>query len=217
MLKKYRPLYLILVVALVLASCTPSVPEQPYIPVETIVAATYAVISAQTEAARPTETSTPLPPTATRPPDTETPTPTVTFVIKTSTPSLTPTSTAKPTATNVVSQSGDLLYACKILSQSPRNVHRVKVKETFQWSWQIENAGNTIWDPSDTKAIYTSGTMLANKKDYPITDRIKPGNSASFTLKVTAPSGPGKYTTTWSMRTGIHSYCYVTLEIDAYK
>ena len=219
MFKKHRPQYLLVVVALLLSSCTPIYPEQPYIPVETIVAATYAAISAQTAAARPPNTATPLPPTATRPPATSSPTPTSTFVINLAsiTPSSTPTTTAEPTATNVTSGSGTVLYSCNILSLSPANVYRVKANESFNWVWQVENIGTTTWDPASVKVVYADGTQLSNQNRYPLKDRTKPGQNTLFTIKMHAPSEPGAYTTTWSMRKDIHTFCYVKLEIEVFK
>lgn len=219
MFEKHRPLCLLVAVALLLSSCTPVYPEQTDIPVETIVAATYAAISAQTAAARPPNTATSLPPTATRPPDTATPTPTATFIIAIAsiTPSFTPTATAEPTATNVTSGSGTVLYSCNILSLSPPNVYRVKANESFNWVWQVENIGTTTWDPDSVKVIYASGAQLSNQKRYPLNDRTKPGQNTLFTIKMKAPGEPGTYTTTWSMRKDIHTFCYVKMEIEVFK
>ena len=217
MLKKYQSLTLLLLVALFLTSCVPTVPEQPYIPVETIVAATYAAISAQTEAARPPNTPTPLPPTPTRRPGTATPTPTVTFVISSVTPTFTPTPTTEPTAANVTSGSGTVLYACNIISLTPQNVYQVKANETFTWTWQVENIGTTVWDPSTASVNFAGGTRLASQKNYPLIDRTKPGQTTTLTIKMHAPGQAGTYTSTWSLRKDIHTFCYAKLEIEVIK
>ncbi len=213
MFKKYRLLYLIIVGVLLFSGCTP-VAEQPYVPVETIVAATYAAISAQTAAARPPNTSTPLPATPTRRPSTITPTPTTTFVLPSFTPIFTQTSTPEPTATNVTSGSGSVLYACNILSLSPENVYQVKANQDFFWKWEVENIGTTAWDPDTVKITYTGGTQLARDKRFPLNERTQPGKIAYFKIKMRAPKEPGTYDTTWALRKDIHMFCYEKLVIE---
>ncbi len=118
-MKKYRALYICLIAILAISACTPvSTPQPPSL--ETIVAATYAAAKAQTEAAMPSETPIPTTPTAAR--ATLTPFPTATIFVL---PSFTPTFTASPTpvftVTNITSGSGDVLYACNIVSISPES------------------------------------------------------------------------------------------------
>jgi len=216
MLKKH-PLFIAVIIATIFLSACNPVPEQAYVPVETIVAATYAASVAQTEAARPPNTPTPLPPTATRPPGTATPTPTVTFVISTNTPTNTPTFTPEPTATNVTSGSGTLLYACNLLSTSPQGAYRVKANQSFQWVWQIENIGTTRWDPRNVEARFWGGTQLSSSKAFEIREPAKPGQNTSVSIRLTAPKEPGNYSTEWSLRKDIHRFCYAQLEIEVYK
>lgn len=215
MFKKYHSLYILVAVGLLLSGC--AAPKQAYVPVETIVAATYAAISAQTAAARPPNTPTPLPPTATHRPGTATPLPSATFVLSTFTPFATSTSTPEPTATNVISGSGTAFYICNILSISPENVYRVKANQDFTWAWQIENIGTTVWEPDSAKFVYMGGAQLSNKTDVRLNDRTKPGQITYFSIKMHAPREPGTYTTTWAMRKNIHTFCYAKLKIEVYQ
>ncbi len=216
MLKKHPLFSLFLLIAIVLTSCAPA-PAQEYVPVETIVAATYAAIAAQTEAARPPATFTPLPPTATRPPGTATPTPTATFVISTLTPTFTQTFTPVPTATLITSGSGTLLYACDILSIAPKDSVRIKVNQRFQWNWEVENIGTTRWDPDTMDAYFIGGTQMSKYKGYPISGPAKPGKTITVQIDLVAPKEPGNYTTTWALRKGVHRFCYMKLDVEVYK
>ncbi len=213
MIKKHRPFLLFLIFTLLIAGCTP-VAEQPYVPVETIVAATYAAISAQTAAARPPNTPTPLPATPTRRPSTITPTPTTTFVLPSFTPIFTQTSTLEPTATNVTGGSGSVLYDCNIISLSPESVYEVKANQDFFWIWEVENTGTTAWVPDIVKIAYTGGTQLAKDKRFPLNERTQPGKIAYFKIKMRALKEPGTYDTTWALRKDIHMFCYEKLVIE---
>ena len=205
-------LYLLLVVVIALSGCSPATPA-PYVPVETIVAATYAAISAQTQAARPPNTPTPPPPTATHPPSTDTPTPTVTFVISTLTPPATSTPTPEPTRTNVTSGSGTVLYSCNINSTSPANGAELKAGQDFLWVWQVQNTGTTTWKPDTLKVVYDSGEQLSAKNSFSTDDVTKPGDVTQIKLKMHTPKAPGTYRTIWFLRKEIHSFCYVELKI----
>ena len=212
MRKKYQPLFLTLLLALLLAGCAPA--ATPYVSIETIVAATYAASVAQTEAARPPATPTPLPPTPTRRPGTATPTPTATFVISSVTPSPTKTDTPEPTATNITSGSGTVLYACNIISTSPKSPHRVKPRDRVQWTWVVENIGTTRWDPSTTDVHFAGGTRMTSNNQADIQSPAKPGSTTTVKINLDVPKEPGVYTTTWAFRKGIHNFCYATIQID---
>ena len=216
MQKQLHFIYIWLIFALLLSGCGPAMPQES-VSIETIVAATYAAIAAQTEAARPSATVTPLPPTATRPPGTATPTPTATFVISTRTPTFTPTASPEPTATYVTSQSGLLLYACNILSLSPRDSTEVKAGKSFVWTWTVENTGNTRWDPSTMDVYFTGGTKVTKTNSFPISNPAKPGSTTDVKIKIVAPKEPGTYSTTWALRKGVHRFCYVKLNLAVSK
>ncbi|MBT7081161.1 MAG: hypothetical protein HN929_06830 [Chloroflexi bacterium] len=210
-MKKYRVLYICLITILAISACTPvAIPQPPSI--ETIVAATYAAAQAQTAAAMPSETPIPTTPTAVR--ATLTPFPTATtFVL----PSFTPTFTASPTpvytVTNITSGSGDIIYACNIVSISPESGYVVKPREEFKWVWEVENIGTAKWWPDTAFIRYSRGTEYHVKKEAAIEDPTEPGEIGYFRVKMRAPKDPGTYTTTWSIRKGIHEFCFAQLRI----
>ena len=213
-MKKYRSFYISLITILTLSACTPATPESPSI--GTIVAATHAAAQAQTAAAMPTTTLAPPTPLRARATSTLLPTATI-FVFSSSTPRETSTPTATATATNVTSGSGTVLYSCDILGLSPENGVVVKPNEAFKWIWSIRNIGTVRWSSEETTARYSSGATYHVKKEVPLQSSINLGETGQFRINMKAPSAPGTYITTWSMRKGIHDFCYAKLVIVVRK
>ena len=213
-MKKYRFFYMPLIVLLSLSGCIFTPVEA--VSIETIAAATYAVIQAQTAAAMPIATL--VPPTLTELRSTLTPYPTsTTFVILSPTPTLTSTATPAYTATNATSGSGTILYACDVLSTSPESVYVVKPNEKFKWTLNVKNTGTAKWWPDSTYIKYSHGAEYYVDKESAIERPTDPEETGIFIVKMQAPKGPGTYTTTWSMRKGIHYFCYVQLRIVVKK
>lgn len=199
-----------------LSACLPaSTPAPPSI--ETIVAATYAAAKAQTAAAMPTATL--IPPTATEARATFTPYPSATsFVIPSATATFTITPTPAYTATNITSGSGDILYACNVVETSPASGYVAKPGEEFIWWVRIENIGTAKWWPETAYIKYSRGAEYHIKKEAAVGEPTDPGEIAVFKVKMRAPKDPpGTYTTTWSMRKGIHEFCFVQLRIVVKK
>ena len=217
MKKRYRPFYILLIAMIALSGCAPAAPAQPYLSVETIAAATYAVIAAQTEAARPTATPIPPTPTATRPPGTATPTPTATFVLSTFTPTFTPPAPPVPTATTISSGSGTVVYSCDIVSASPENGYQAKPNEEFFWVWRVKNTGTSTWQEGEVKAAYYGGVDYSKKDEIVLDNTTPSGQVAEFRVKMITPKTLGRHTTTWSLRKGIHTFCNVQLQIYIVK
>lgn len=214
-MKKYRYIFFPLVIMLFLSACksTPTV-EPPS--VETIIAATYAVIKAQTEAAMPT--STPITPTPTEARATLTPfaSPT-TYIITQVTPTFTITPTPEPTATNITSGSGDVLYACEIISLSPASGSTIEPEEMFRWKVFIKNIGTSKWWPETAMLRFSSGAKYYEDKKAYVESSTNPGEIASFSIKMLSPEEEGTYTSVWSMRKGIHEFCFVKFKIVVKK
>ena len=214
-MKRYRALYICLITILSLSACTPVATPQPP-SLETIVAATYAAAKAQTEAAMPSETPIPTTPTAAR--STLTPFPTATtFVLPSFTPTFTITPTPAYTATNITSGSGDIIYACNIIKLSPESGYVVKPNEDFKWIWEVENIGTAKWWPDTAYIRYSRGAEFHVKKQAAVGDPTDPGEIGIFKVKMHAPKEPGSYTTTWSIRKGIHEFCFAQLKIIVKK
>ncbi|MCP4139918.1 MAG: hypothetical protein GY755_06455 [Chloroflexi bacterium] len=214
-MKKYRVLFISLITILTISACTPAATPQPP-SIETIVAATYVAAQAQTAAAMPTETPVPATPTVGRATSTPFPTATI-FVFPSFTPTFTTTPTPAYTATNITSGSGDIIYACNIVNISPESGYVVKPREEFKWVWEVENIGTAKWWPETAYIRYSRGTEYHVKKQAPIEDPTEPGEIGIFKVKMRAPKEPGSYTTTWSIRKGIHEFCFAQLKIVVKK
>ena len=205
-----RNLIFVLVFFLALSACAPT---SDLIPIETVFAATHSALMAQTEAARARETATPIPTNTRRPTLTPIPSST-TFVL---TPTFTPTVTLVPTATQVTSGSGNVLYSCNIRTISPTSGYIAKPNERIRWTWYVENMGTTKWWPKTMVAAYSSGAEHYVDKEIALEDPTDVGETGIFSVRLIAPKEPGTYTTTWSLKKGIHYFCYTKLVIVVKK
>ena len=215
-MKKNRSFYFLLVLFLALSGCVPTTLEAPFVSVETIVAATYAVIQTQTEAVIPTATL--IPPTPTKSFATFTPAPTFTsFVVSSLTPVPTSTLTPSLTPTNVTSGSGDVLYACEVVKSSPESGYEIKKNQDFTWTLRVKNIGTARWDSGETKLAHIKGAEYYIERRVLIEERTDPGEIGEFRVELYAPEEPGRYTSTWTMRKGIHDFCVVKYQIFVVK
>ncbi len=206
MKKKFRIFFLAFFYFLSACASAPA-PQAAAPNVETIVAATYAAIAAQTEAAKPPATVTPFnTPTATltKLPPTVTPTFTPIFILPSATASktLTPPPTATPSR-----------FACRFISQSPKNGVVVKPGSAFKWTWEVTNIGQEEWIAVDVKYFYLSGDKFHEKASRGLPHNVQIGKSVTLTANMIAPTTPGTYVTTWALRRHSQIFCDVRLEI----
>ena len=212
---KRNLIILLLLLATLLTSCLPanSAAQPANIPVETIVAATYAAISAQTQAAMPPASPTPLntaTPTTTSAPPTETLTPTATFVIYTATPM--PTSTPLVTKTSIPPTPAD--FQCTLLRSTPENGTVMGPKHGFDWMLKLSNSGNEDWSSANVDWVYISGDKFFQVREYNLWKDVPAGKNIEIGVDIEAPKQPGSYSTTWGLRrdTG-ELFCGQTLRI----
>jgi len=234
-----RRLWLTLLILVLTAGCAglgpQPLPTQPPGIVETIIAATFSVAQAQTQAAMPantqpaipTDTQTPLPtPTITDTPFTPTVTltPTPWWYYASPTPFATMTQMRRP-ATGGGSTGGGsyttkapaptpVQLKCYFISQNPLNNTTLKPGQDFDAIWRVENNGKIAWTYTDTDLIYVSGQKM--QKFYDIIDiphTVKVGEQLEWVVDMTAPAAAGTYTTNWKMTLGIYSFCPVSLTI----
>ncbi|MBC8336525.1 MAG: hypothetical protein ISR59_10945 [Anaerolineales bacterium] len=218
-MKNKSSIYTLIVLVLVLSGCMPTTPEAPIVSVETIVAATYAVIQAQTAAAEAViPTATLIPPTPTKLFATFTPIATSTsFIVSSLTP--VPTATMPPslTPTNVTSGSGDILYSCEVVGSSPASGFEVKKNKEFTWTLHVKNIGTTIWSGGDTKLAHIKGAEYYILKRVLIEKTTNAGEIGEFRVALFAPEEPGRYSSTWTMRRGINDFCEIKYQIYVVK
>lgn len=208
-MKNYQIGYIFLVLLFALSSCAPATPA--LLPIETVFAATHSVLLTQTAKAKSAETATPLA-TSTRAP-TPTPFPSATTVILNIVATSTPTVLPTITPTNITSGSGNVLYACELVSLSPKDGYVVKPNEKFKWVWRVRNIGTKKWLTSATSAKYVRGTPFYKEKEVGLSKNTGVGDVGEFRIPMVAPHAPGTYKIVYSLKRGIHKFCYYDLTI----
>lgn len=74
---------------------------------------------------------------------------------------------------------------------------RVQVEEIFPISIVMKNTGATTWDSSC--ALHTRGFWSILRISLAEGETVQPGSSKTFSISVTAPREPGKYSCQWQM------------------
>ncbi|HIE24637.1 MAG TPA: hypothetical protein EYP74_01410 [Anaerolineales bacterium] len=212
-MRKYRFIYIFLVLFFALSSCAPAPPT--LLPIETVFAATHSAIMTRTAKAKPPETATPLTRNTLAP--TLTPFPSATTVLLNIVATSTPTVEPSVTPTNITSGSGTVLYACELVSISPKKGYVAKPNEKIKWIWHVRNIGTQKWYPKTMVAKYRSGEPFYVQKEYPMQKITHVGDVAVFDIRAQAPNEPGSYRMTFSLKKGIHYFCYYTLKIIVKK
>jgi hypothetical protein len=223
-----RFLSLLLLASLLFAGCTPfspaPLPTQPPGIIDTIIAATYSAIQAQTPLPTATETPTPtLTPTRTPPPPTITPTPTPTFIFILATATPFPTLTPLPTfssggggSSGGGSSSGSSKYSCHFVSQIPENGTRMGSRNDFDWEITLINTGERKW-PVEDKYMYVRGDKFHRYSEYNFPEEVVSGQEITLIVDMEAPKEPGSYLTTWALNVNGETFCYFSLQIIVEK
>ncbi len=147
--------------------------------------------------------------------------PTATTAVATAAPTIAQPTTA-PTAANttapVVTNTPTVIvnadYNCKIESTSPQLGQKYPPAGDFDGHWVVSNTGNKSWDLGNVDFLYISGEKMhtgADKQD--ISKTVAKGEKLDLILDMLAPRNAGTYQTTWALKTGNVTYCYVTLSI----
>lgn len=151
-------------------------------------------------------TDTPEPPTPTVPPlPTNTPEPT-----NTPTRAFIPW-TATPTATQAT-------FACQVVEVSPKASDKITVDQDFDAKWSLKNTGTKTWNAGNTDIVYSSGQKMHTGGDIiDLGSDVAPNGTYTVIIDMKAPSGDGKYTTTWGMTLEDGSVCTLSLTINVVK
>jgi len=174
------------------------------------------VIQAQTEAVIPTATI--IPPTPTKLFVTFTPVATSTsFIVSSLTPVPTFTTAPSLTPTNVTSGSGDVLYSCEVVKLSPESGYDFKKNQKFTWTIRVKNNGTARWDRGDTKIAHIKGAEYYIDRRVLLEETTEVGEFGEFHVELISPNDPGRYTSTWTMRKGIHNFCVIKYQIFVLK
>jgi len=71
--------------------------------------------------------------------------------------------------------------------------------ETFVKSWRIRNDGTCTWDTS-YKFVFVTGDRMGGQTTQNLASPVRPGESADFSVNLTAPSTDGLYKGTWKLQ-----------------
>jgi hypothetical protein len=224
----------LLLLTLVIASCTPAAPEVVTATpdLDAIVATEQAVgsMAEETVAAVLTEQSPDLEPTF----DTVRTEAVATFIVELTEQAPTATATQLVTATSAVSlptatfaplwtatsavptiTNTPTSYSCRIESLTPALDTVLDTGSDFDMRVVLENTGTLDWEPSANFDFrYVSGTRFQSSVDaVDLTSEIERGEEVTFTIDAQAPSDIGNFTSTWSLVGDIGTVCSVTFRI----
>jgi hypothetical protein len=183
---------------------TPVTSNSPSIPIETVIVRTAEAAQTQTANAIPaTETMT-LTFTPTKTP-TVSPTPTETIIIKLPTFTFTP---IIPTDTPGPISVGP---GCDLVTQDPYSNEIIAPKLNFDVSWTLRNTGAEKWAKGDYDFEYLSGPKIFKDRRFDLPSDVESGEEVTFTARLKAPEGPGKYSLNWGLTSGKSTICSVNI------
>ena len=135
-------------------------------------------------------------------------TPTDTSVPNTPVPSATPQPTSTPAPTNTPNPTAtpnpaqaDLACNSAEFAQNVTIYDGTKVGpyKPFTKSWMIRNTGTCTWT-SDYTLVYVNGTRFGGDTAVSVPGPIPPGSYVTLSANLTAPLGPGTFTSYWMMK-----------------
>lgn len=147
--------------------------------------------------------------------------PTATTAVATAIPTVaqpttapTTANTAAPVITNTPTVVVNADYNCKIESTSPQLGQKYAPAGDFDGHWVVSNTGNKSWDAGSVDFIYISGEKMHTGADsQDISKTVAKGEKIDLILDMLAPRNAGTYQTTWALKAGNVTYCYVSLSI----
>lgn len=75
----------------------------------------------------------------------------------------------------------------------------VKPGEQFVKTWRVRNTGTTVWTPQYTLAFF--GDERMNGPDsVPIPRNVAPNDTVELSVRLTAPTRPGRYKSSWKLK-----------------
>jgi len=221
MMKKIRPIVLVLVLMTVLlAACDQGIGQQ--IPPTQDVSQTLS--AARTEAAQTVAAEFASQPTATAPTiATATLAATATEApAATQAPSFTPADTLAPppAATNTRAPVSNATaipadYQCSVTNVSPAYLAEFAPRGEMDGSWTVKNTGKLSWGSVDIDVEQISGADMAQYDDtYNLSKSVAPGESITIVVDLLAPVEPGIYKTAWGLVRGTSTFCTLNLTIQ---
>jgi hypothetical protein len=196
---------LLLVLAFLLASCSPSAPAAPTLDANAIFTA-----AAQTADARMAQnaTLTPAQPQATA---TNTPLPPAQPVVTPTIPLPAPTAIMTPTAPVAAnptappaqnpppqtSAQGDVVQF--VADVTVPDDTDFAAGEEFVKTWRLNNIGSNTWTTAYS-VVFVSGEQMGAANSVPLPIEVAPGKTVDISVNMVAPKNDGSYTGFWMLR-----------------
>lgn len=186
---------LCILLAVLLAACAPSAPEQQATEaaIETRAVSTALAQLTQHAQANPSATPTRLP--------TETALPTATLG-----PTATPSAVAN--TCDQMTFRGDITI---------EDEEEVPPNATFNKIWAVENTGTCDWT-TGYRIRYSDGERMSGPNQAPLGSVVAPGDVVHVTVTLRSPSTPGKYTGYWVLTNAAEEpfgYLYIIIRVVA--
>jgi len=103
-------------------------------------------------------------------------------------------------SSSVGDEGNDDCYAIEFLSETAPNGTNYLPGEDFSKSWTIRNAGDCEWT-EDFTIDFFSGDRMGGGYSTKLGRTVAPGETAIFTVTLTAPDNAGDYTGRWQIST----------------
>ena len=194
-LKRYRSANLLILLALILASC--NLPSNT--PVDEAATSTAA---AQTLSAQMTQ-AVPVIPTATFSfPATST------FVIPTLVPAATQVFATSTSSCDIAQFVTDVTFP---------DGTSVPAGQAFTKTWRFKNAGSCSWTPAYS-IVFSSGSQMGGPNTQALAANVNPGQTVDISVNMTAPTTAGEYTGYWKLRNAsgvLFTNFYVQVDVQA--
>jgi len=209
-----KTLFVLTILALLLAACLPGqTPQQAQDQINTAVAAAIATQQALIDQSvsltltAVAQNASPAPAGGTNTPLSF---PTLTPIIPTVTPFIinTPSGGGGGGGGGGSGSTKPSKYSCAVIAEKPKDGAIFKPGDSFDKSWTIKNTGTATWG-SDWEFEYRSGTDMSSVHGMGTNEVVKPGETITLLVEITAPNiapkDSGKiFEMTWSLNNGTH-------------
>jgi len=99
-------------------------------------------------------------------------------------------------------------YACKLISQSPKDWTKFKPRHIFDAKWTVRNTGTSGWNTSGTDLKYVGGAKMQTRGDvFDLTKAVAPNGKITLMVDMNSPKNPGYYTAYWGLANGNSVFC----------
>lgn len=106
-------------------------------------------------------------------------------------------------------------YACKLLSQKPKDWTKMQRRHIFDATWTVRNTGSKNWGKNSIDFKYISGTKMHTYGDaYDLAQDVGPGKSITLIVDMISPKEKGYYTAVWGLFRGSKSFCKLSITIN---